>query len=69
MHNRQTDRETERDGHTVETGHYVGLTAITSKVIWTPDGRKQNQREREKKGETQRKEREREAEKKRAEET
>lgn len=37
-----TDRR--RNGHTVETGHNVGLTAIASKVIWTPDGRKQNHR-------------------------
>lgn len=43
---RQTDRR--RNGHTVETGHNVGLTAITSKVIWTPDGRRQNHRKKEK---------------------
>lgn len=34
---RQTER---RNGHTVETGHDGGLTAITSIVIWTPDGGK-----------------------------
>lgn len=46
---KQTDRQTDRrrNGHTVETGHNVGLTAITSKVIWTPDGRRQNHRKRE----------------------
>lgn len=39
----QTDRETgRRNGHTVETGHNGGLTAITSIVIWTPDGGKTN---------------------------
>lgn len=31
--------------HTVETGHNVGLTAITSKVIWTPDGKKKQPQE------------------------
>lgn len=47
QHAALTDRR--RNGHTVETGHNVGLTAIASKVIWTPDGRKQNHR-REKEG-------------------
>lgn len=49
MQTRLTDRQTDRrrNGHTVETGHNVGLTAITSKVIWTPDGKRQNHRERE----------------------
>lgn len=28
--------------HTVETGHNVGLTAITSKCIWTPDKKREN---------------------------
>lgn len=49
MQTKQTDRQTDRrNGHTVETGHNVGLTAITSKVIWTPDGRRQNHRKKEK---------------------
>ncbi len=44
----QSDRR--GNWHTVETGHNVGLTAITSKVIWTPDGKKQKlQKEREEK--------------------
>lgn len=40
---RQAHRQTgRRNGHTVETGHNGGLTAITSIVIWTPDGGKTN---------------------------
>lgn len=43
-----TDPQRDRGGnrHTVETGHNVGLTAITSKVIGTPSGKKQNHRRR-----------------------
>lgn len=43
---RETKTDRRRNGHTVETGHNVGLTAITSKVIWTPDGGKQNHKKR-----------------------
>lgn len=49
-HETRTNGRSDRRGnwHTVETGHNVGLTAITSKVIWTPDGEKQKpQKERE----------------------
>lgn len=67
MHNSRTVWQGDRRGnwHTVETGHNVGLTAITSKVIRTPDGKKQSHRKRgrrrvvdEWKGERKQKERE-----------
>lgn len=46
---RQIDKQTgRRNGHTVETGHNGGLTAITGIVIWTPDGGKQTHRGRRK---------------------
>lgn len=35
-----TQAETERSGRTVEAGHYVVLTAITSKFIWAPESKK-----------------------------
>lgn len=47
-HNMRTVRHRDSRGsrHTVETGHNVGLTAITSKCIWTPDGKTESHRNR-----------------------
>lgn len=33
----QLDKEKRRNRHTVKTGRYIVLAAITGKLIWTPE--------------------------------